>query len=77
MLLIVEDDSSTRQILVHQLNEVGLKAIEASSGDAALQAVREHKPDLIILDLGLPGFDGFELVKKLEDSEFKSTPLLV
>ncbi len=39
--------------------------------------VQEHKPDLIILDLGLPGIDGFDLVKKLESGCSKSTPLLV
>jgi PAS domain S-box-containing protein len=76
-VLIVEDDPSTREILVHQLNELGIRCIEASSGFMALQMVHEHNPDLIILDLGLPGFDGFELVKKLESSSSRLTPLLV
>ncbi|HEY9760710.1 MAG TPA: PAS domain S-box protein [Oculatellaceae cyanobacterium] len=76
-VLIVEDDQSTREIIVHQLNELGVRCIEAASGFMALQMVHEHNPDLIILDLGLPGFDGFELVKKLETSCSKLTPLLV
>ena len=77
LVLIVEDDASTREIVVQQLSAVGLKVIEASSGFMALQMVQEHKPDLIILDLGLPGFDGFELVKKFQSSSLMSTPLLV
>jgi DNA-binding response OmpR family regulator len=76
-VLIVEDDASTREILVHQLGQAGIKAMEASSGSMALQMVQDHNPDLIILDLGLPGFDGFELVKRLEQGGSKTTPLLV
>jgi PAS domain S-box-containing protein len=76
-VLIVEDDSSTREIIVHQLKEVGISAMEAASGTMALEMVRECKPDLIILDLGLPGLDGFELVHNLEHGELHSVPLLV
>jgi DNA-binding response OmpR family regulator len=76
-VLIVEDDQPTRELLSHQLGEAGISCLEASSGFMALQMVQEHKPDLIILDLGLPGFDGFELVKKLEEGCSKATPLLV
>jgi CheY-like chemotaxis protein len=76
-VLIVEDDDSTREILVHQLNQVGIAAMEAASGMKALEMVQDHEPDLIILDLGLPGFDGFEFVRKLETSSLKAIPLIV
>ncbi len=76
-VLIVEDDSSTREIIVHQLKAFGISALEATSGTMALQMVQNCKPDLIILDLGLPGIDGFELVRNLEHGNLHSTPLLV
>ena len=76
-VLIVEDDSSTREIIVHQLKEIGISALEAMSGTMALEMVQNCKPDLIILDLGLPGLDGFELVHNLEQGDLHSTPLLV
>ena len=76
-VLIVEDDSSTREIIVHQLKDIGIKAMEATSGTMALQMVHDNKPDLIILDLGLPGLDGFELVRKLENGVSSTVPLLV
>jgi PAS domain S-box-containing protein len=76
-VLIVEDDSSTREIIVHQLKEIGISALEAMSGTMALEMVQSCKPDLIILDLGLPLLDGFELVHNLEQGDLHSTPLLV
>jgi len=76
-VLIVEDDQSTRQVLKHQLTEMGIKTFEASSGLKALNMVQEEKPDLIILDLGLPGMDGFEVVKHLQEDSGASTSLLV
>jgi PAS domain S-box-containing protein len=76
-VLIIEDDSSTREIIVHQLKEAGLSAMEATSGTMALQMVQDCKPDLIILDLGLPGIDGFEFVRNLEHGDLQAVPLLV
>jgi CheY-like chemotaxis protein len=76
-VLIVENDVATREVLVGQLRHLGINALEAGSGAVALDMVRSHEPDLIILDLGMPAPDGFDIVHMLQDSPAKSTPLLI
>jgi PAS domain S-box-containing protein len=76
-VLIVENDIPTREVLAGQLRHLGINALEAGSGEMALDMVRSHEPDLIILDLGMPAPDGFNIVHSLQDSPAKSTPLLI
>jgi PAS domain S-box-containing protein len=76
-VLIVEDDDSTRQVLVQQLAQLGVSPIEAPDGAAAIQMVRNENPDLIILDIGIPAPDGFDVVKILRQEKSQTTPLLV
>jgi DNA-binding response OmpR family regulator len=76
-VLIVEDDDATRQILCHQLFEVGIKAIAAADGEQAMSMIGALKPDLIILDVSVPPPDGFALVEFLQTTAAKSTPLIV
>jgi PAS domain S-box-containing protein len=76
-VLIVEDDDSTRQVLVQQLAQLGVSPIEAPDGAAAIQMVRNENPDLIILDIGIPAPDGFDVVKILRQEKSQKTPLLV
>jgi DNA-binding response OmpR family regulator len=76
-VLIVEDDSSTREILREQIHELGVECLEACDGLQAIDIARKEEIDLLILDVGLPLLDGFEVVKVLRDGKTKHLPLLV
>ena len=76
-VLLVEDDASTRMVLATQLSALGVDVVEAEDGRAALRRVASAQPDLIVLDVGLPGMDGFDLVSVLRRGPARYTPLLV
>jgi len=63
--LVVEDDDSTREVMVEMLRRAGVQVREARSGAEALAVVEQYSPDLIILDVGLPVLDGFQVVEAL------------
>jgi two-component system sensor histidine kinase/response regulator len=65
-VLIVDDVPENIQVLVHLLNEKGLKVNYAESGIKALKAIKNNIPDLILLDISMPGMDGFEVCEKLK-----------
>ena len=66
-VLIVDDHVDSAQVLEMLLEMHGFKVRLAHSGPDGLQAAREFAPEVLLLDLGLPGFDGFELVKMLRE----------
>jgi DNA-binding response OmpR family regulator len=64
-LLLVEDDQTLRETLAYNLKHEGYEVIQASDGVAALDLAREHKPDLVVLDIMLPGLDGLTVCRTL------------
>ena len=64
-ILIIEDDISTSQFLSYTMEHKGYQAITALDGTDGLKKALTGKPDLIILDIMLPGLDGFELCHRL------------
>jgi len=76
-ILIVEDDPATRDVLRHQIADLGVNCLEASDGLQAIDIARNENFDLMILDLGLPLLDGFEVVKVLRKDKSKHIPLIV
>jgi two-component system alkaline phosphatase synthesis response regulator PhoP len=66
-ILIIEDDVSTSQFLSYTMEHAGYQAITALDGIDGLKKALAEKPDLIILDIMLPGLDGFELCHRLRD----------
>lgn len=66
-ILIIEDDVSTSQFLSYTMEHEGYQAITALDGIDGLKKALAEKPDLIILDIMLPGLDGFELCHRLRD----------
>jgi len=64
-VLIVEDDAGTRAALRRTLEKEGWTADEAENGRAALEALDESRPALILLDLRMPEMDGFEFLEAL------------
>jgi DNA-binding response OmpR family regulator len=63
-ILIVEDDEFLRSLAAKRLSKEGLLVKDAVDGDAALSAIRAEKFDLILLDLLLPGTDGFAVLEQ-------------
>ncbi|MBC7996703.1 MAG: response regulator [Leptolyngbya sp.] len=76
-ILIVEDDSSTRELIKHQVNQFPVEIVEAVDGPGALAAAKKECPDLIILDIGVPAPDGFDIIENLRKGDSKSTPLII
>jgi PAS domain S-box-containing protein len=77
-VLIVEDDSSVREMLRRVLAQDGLKVLEASNGIEALERVTEHTPGLILLDLMMPEMDGFGFMSELRGKEeWRAIPVVV
>lgn len=74
-ILIVEDEISLQETLAYNLKKQGYDLFVAGDGQTALELIRQQKPDLILLDIMLPGMDGFEVCRKIR-MEF-STPVLM
>ena len=64
--IVIDDDEMARYLAVHALRSLGFRVTEAADGHAGLQTVREQHPDLIVLDLRMPGIDGFDLLDQLK-----------
>jgi len=76
-ILVADDKATGRELVRTVLEKAGFDVIEASDGLEALHSAREHHPDLIILDLHMPGLDGFGVIQELRrDSQFVSTPVM-
>ncbi len=67
-ILIVDDDELLRRSLAFSLEQVGFKTITAASAEDALDIVKQNRPDLIILDIMLPGMDGMEALKQFREN---------
>ena len=67
-VLVVEDDQRIRASVRRALAYEGYRALEAGDGESALIAVRGDPPDLILLDLNLPGIDGIEVCRRIRDA---------
>ena len=74
-VMVVEDDPSTRRALIRDLVAHGYRVQEAADGEEALRAWERRRPDLVLLDLGLPDVDGTSLVRRLRREA--TTPILV
>jgi two-component system, OmpR family, KDP operon response regulator KdpE len=74
-VLVVDDETSIRRYLRAALGAQGFTIYEAGNGQEAINAVISHHPDIIILDLGLPDFDGIEVTRRLR--EWSETPIIV
>jgi len=76
-ILVADDKAAGRELVRTVLEKSGYCVVEASDGIEAIRFARETKPDLIILDLHMPGKDGFGVMQELrQDTQFDATPIM-
>jgi CheY-like chemotaxis protein len=77
-ILVVEDYDDVRQILRVLLESENFRVLEAASGTAALEVLEKERPDVILMDLALPGVDGLEAIRRIRTIDrFQNTPIIV
>jgi len=67
--LVVEDTVTSATLVCHQLEKMGIEPLHARDGEAGIAAFRQHKPDLVLLDIIMPGIDGFEVARRIRQME--------
>ena len=77
-ILHVDDNEANRYVVNRMLRNAGFNVVEAATGEAALELLAQARPDLIVLDVQLPGINGFEIVRRLKaDPTTTSIPILL
>jgi two-component system alkaline phosphatase synthesis response regulator PhoP len=77
-ILVIDDEPSIGRVVQFKLQQEGFKVRVATDGLEGLAYIKEEKPDLILLDLMMPGMDGFEVCRRLRASpETVATPVII
>jgi CheY-like chemotaxis protein len=76
-VLLVEDNPHNRKIFSGMLTHAGFRVVEAEDGHKALAAVAAELPDVILMDLSIPGIDGWEVTRRLKaDARTQKVPII-
>jgi CheY-like chemotaxis protein len=79
LIVVVDDTPETRRLMRRVLERSGLGVVEAEDGPSGLAAIRDHRPDAVVLDLRLPGMSGFDVARTIRadpDAGLAATPIL-
>jgi CheY-like chemotaxis protein len=77
-VLVVDDEKDSRLLITHYLEEFGCKVVTAAGGEQGIRLAREHVPDLMTLDLMMPGMTGWEVLKRLKsDAQLRRIPVVI
>lgn len=77
-ILLIEDDKFLRELIIQKLGREGFEVAEAPEGEGGLSKMKEERPDLVLLDLILPGIDGFEVLSRMKkDPALASIPVII
>ncbi len=68
-VLVADDDPDILSLVTRHVRALGVNLLEASDGEEALKLVRQHKPDLVVLDVMMPGMTGWEVCRAIRDDE--------
>lgn len=74
-VLVVDDEPRIARLVADYLQQAGFRVVEAGDGNQALEEFRQRQPDLIVLDLGLPGLDGLDVIRKVRTSS--DVPIII
>ena len=76
-ILIIDDNSAWRYLVIHELHKQGYTTFSAGNGTAGIEMAQQNKPDLILLDILMPGMDGFQVCRILKkDPLLKDIPVI-
>jgi PAS domain S-box-containing protein len=77
-VLVVDDEADSRLLIKHFLEECGCQVFTANDGQAGIDLARKHRPDLMMLDLIMPGMTGWEALRRIKaDAELRTIPVVV
>ena len=76
-VLIVEDDADVRELLCRRFSRLGYRAVAVASGEAGLAALEQRPPCLAVVDIGLPGIDGWEFISRFRERTAGSVPVCI
>jgi CheY-like chemotaxis protein len=76
-VLVVEDNENNMRLIVKLLESEGYETIKAETGEEGVRLAAEEKPDLILMDIKLPGIDGIETTKRIRASETDGRVLII
>jgi DNA-binding response OmpR family regulator len=77
-ILVVEDDKFLRELIARKLREENYEVSEAVDGEEGVKKIEEEAPDLILLDLILPGIDGFEVLARIKETpKLSQIPVII
>ena len=76
-ILVIEDQEDNRQIVRDLMTASGYELIEATTGEEGLNVAAREQPDLILMDIQLPGIDGYEVTRRIKaDPKLKKIPII-
>lgn len=76
--MVVEDEQILLEVLQKKLSQNGFTVLAAKDGDEGLAKIREHRPDLVLLDIVMPKKDGFEVLREIQrDKNLKNIPVII
>jgi CheY-like chemotaxis protein len=75
-ILVVEDNEKNMYLITFILNKMGHRVIQAVTGEEGVARAVEERPDLILMDIQLPGIDGLEATKRIREAGIASTPII-
>jgi two-component system, OmpR family, response regulator ResD len=76
-VLVVDDEPTIVEVVARYLARAGFATREAFDGPAAVEAARKERPDLVVLDVMLPGFDGIEVLRRLHEQPGEPVPVIL
>lgn len=78
VVLMIEDDTDIRELLAARISRLGVKVFTATTGAAGVKMALDLQPDLLVVDIGLPDIDGWEVIEQLAgDDRTNDIPVLV
>lgn len=76
-ILVVEDNDDSRQLMEYILRSQGHRTLVAGDGAEAVELAREHEPDLVLMDIQMPGMDGYQALQSIREQSDSRAPKMV